>query len=89
MSCLAFKLAIFSSSICVRLGGGAGGESAGDLGVPAAGLYMLVELLILLCKALNLSFPVSESISSREILSSIDSGLLAGGGVAIFDHVIT
>jgi hypothetical protein len=83
VSFLAFKLAVFSSSVCVRLGGGAGGESAGELTVPAAGLYMLVELLILLRTALNLSFPVSESISSREESPPEDGGLLTGGGVAI------
>ena len=57
--------------------------------VAATGLYMLVELLILLCKALNFSFPVSASISSRDVSSSaIGGGLEGGGGVAdIFDFL--
>ena len=49
-----------------------------DCAAAEAGLYMVLELLSLFCKALNLSFPVSESICSRE--SSLSSD--CEGGVA-------
>lgn len=56
------------------------GDSEDDLVLAAAGLYMLLELLNLFCKALNFSFPFSESISSKE---SFDEEGLIGGVAAI------
>lgn len=76
-SFLAFKLASLSSSTCARLGGGAGGDSEGPVG-----LYMVLELLSLLCRALNFSIPDMESIFSKESSLSVDRGVLGGGGVA-------
>lgn len=70
VSFLAFWLASISSSTCDRLGGGAGGESEGGKGADAEGLYIVLELLSLFCKALNFSLPVSASISSKEVSPS-------------------
>lgn len=75
-SFLAFKLTSLSSSTCARLGGGAGGDSEGPVG-----LYMVLELLSLLCRALNFSIPDMESIFSKESSLSVDRGVLGGGGV--------
>ena len=63
----------------MRFGGGAGGDSGGCWGAAAVGLYIVLELLSFFCKALNFSFPVSESISSRE---SSEDTVWEGGGVA-------
>lgn len=66
----------------MRFGGGAGGDPGGELGAIAVGLYIELELLSLFCRALNFSFPVSKSISSRELFSSADEEVQEEVGVA-------
>lgn len=78
VACVSF-FAVPASS----LGGGADGLEFGS--VPAAmGLYMVLDELILFCKALNFSFPSRESISFRESREVFWEWTGDGGGSDIF-----
>lgn len=54
-----------------------GGAEELESTAAAMGLYMVLDELILFCKALNFSFPSSKSISSKEVSGD-------GGGSDIF-----